>query len=334
VQLRRKLVPALALVALTGLVAACGTEAESSGGESSGPWSFTDGAGKTVELDSTPQRIIAHGHAAAALMAYGLRPVGIYSDKPVDKDRGLQGKDLEGIEILGEAWGDIDAAKAARLNPDLIVADYWPVDETYSGMEENVKEESKKIAELAPVVGSAQSDSVVELIEGYEDLARSLGADLDAPEVVANHERFERAVDGFKRATAAKPGLDALAVAPWDDMIYVAMPEHAPELLDFQRWGLDVIVPDDPDKGFPYWENLSWENADKYQPDLLLIDDRGYTMSRRAIERQPTWEEIDAAAAGATTRWPAFWLHTYEDYAVELERLTKAIENADPNIGA
>jgi len=324
---------ALALLAASAALSACGTEAQLEA-DAGGPWSFTDASGKKVELDATPQRIIADAHAAAALMSFGIRPIGIYSDKPVDKHPSLGDEELDGIEILGEEWGEIDVATAAKLNPDLIVADYWPVDKAYSGMEDGVKEESKKLADLAPVVGSAQSDSIVDLIEGYEDLAHSLGADVDAPEVVANKERFEQAVEDFEAATAAKPNLDALAVAPWDDMIYVAVPEHAPELLDFQRWGLDVIVPDDPNKGFPYWENLSWENADKYQPDLLLIDDRGYTLSKKAMERQPTWEEIDAAAAGATTKWPAFWLHTYEDYAEQLERLTRAIEDADPSIGA
>ena len=39
------------------------------------------------------------------------------------------------------------------LEPDLIVADYWPVEKGYSGMEDGVEEKSKKIAELAPVVG-------------------------------------------------------------------------------------------------------------------------------------------------------------------------------------
>jgi iron complex transport system substrate-binding protein len=54
----------------------------------------------------------------------------------------------------------------------------------------------------------------------------------------------------------------------------------------------------------------------------------------KQAERQPTWEEIEAAAAGAEVKWPAFWIHTYEDYAEQLERLTRAIEDADPNIGA
>ena len=49
-------------------------------------------------------------------------------------------------------------------------------------MEDGVEEKSKKIAELAPVVGAAQGDSIVELIEGYAELAASLGADIESGE--------------------------------------------------------------------------------------------------------------------------------------------------------
>jgi iron complex transport system substrate-binding protein len=322
----------LALAAAPAL-AACGSHS-SGAGASSGPWKFEDGSGETVKLDSTPERIIAHGHAAAALISFGIRPVAIYADTPVEDDPGLEDLDLSGIEILGETWGEIDVEKAAELNPDLIVADWWPVDDAHSGTEEGVKEESKKIAELAPMVGPPQGDSVVELIEGYEELAESLGADLEADDVVDQKERFSDAVAAFEEATADKPDLSALAVSPTNDLLYVAVPEHAAELLDFRRWGLDVIVPDNPDKGFPYWENLSWENADKYQPDLLLIDDRGYPGNLRQAEKQPTWDSIEAAAAGSEVPWPGYWVHTYSDYAEQLEALTAAIEKADPTIGS
>jgi iron complex transport system substrate-binding protein len=328
---------ALAAAALaTAALAACGTEASSDGAGTapSGPWKFTDGSGKTVELETTPTRIIAHGHAAAALMSFGIRPVGIYADTPVEKDPGLEDLDLSGIEILGETWGEIDVEKAATLDPDLIVADYWPVEDSYSGIEDGVKEASKKIADLAPMVGSAQGDSVVSLIEGYEKLAESLGADLTEEGVAAEKRRFDDAIAAFEEATAAKPGLTALAVSPTTDLLYVAVPKHAPELLDFRRWGLDVIVPDNPDKGFPYWENLSWENADKYQPDLLLIDDRSYPANLEQAERQPTWDSIDAAAADSEVSWPGYWLHTYGDYAEQLEAMTEAVDKADPKIGA
>jgi iron complex transport system substrate-binding protein len=323
-----------ALLAGALAIAGCGSDSDAADGDSGGRWTFTDGSGETVELDSRPERIIAHGHAAAALISFGIRPVGIYADTPVEEDPGLKDLDLSGIEIIGENWGEIDVEKAAALKPDLIVADWWPAEKAHSGVEDGVKEESKKVADLAPIVGSSQGDSVVELIEGYEKLAESLGADVEEADTAAAKDRFDEAVAGFSDAAKAKPGLTALAVSPETDLIYVAVPEHAPELLDFRRWGLDVIVPNNPDKAFPYWENLSWENADKYQPDLLLIDDRSYPENLRRAEKQPTWGEIKAAAAGSVVPWPGFWVHTYADYAEQLEALTATIEKADPALAS
>ena len=47
--------------------------------------------------------------------------------------------------------------------------------------------------------------------------------------------------------------------------------------------------------------------------------------------RSPT--SIKAYAAGAHTTWPAYWLHTYTDYAEQLDGLTEADQAADPGIG-
>lgn len=327
-------------VAVLGVaLAGCGAEEAPESGSSAapaGPWSFTDGSGKEVKADKTPTRIIAHAGEAAALISFGIKPVGIYADEPVKTDPNLKNLDLTGIEILGEEWGKIDVEKAASLRPDLIVADWWPAEKANSGLEEGVDEKSKKIADLAPIVGISQSKSIVQLAEGYEALAASLGANVDDPAIAANKKRFEEAVTAFKAAVAAKPNLTALAMSPADDKVYVANPEYAPELLDLQSFGLKVINPDSPDKGFPYWENLSWENADKYQPDLILWDSRNYTDKANAEwgAKQPTWFKIKAAQQGATVSWPAFWMHTYGDFATELDKLTTAISAANENIGS
>jgi len=316
------------------VLTACGSSSDDSGSGSTGPWKFVDGSGETVRLDSRPTRIIAHAGEAAALMTYGIRPVGIYADESVKTEPNLQGLDLSGIEILGEEWGVIDVEKAAELNPDLIVGDWWPAEKAHSGLEEGVEEASKKLAELAPVVGVSQGKSILELAQGYEKLAASLGADVDDPKFVKDKDAFEESLTKFKAAVAAKPGLTALAVSPAADLLYVANPEYAPELLDFQEWGLDVTNPDAPDPDFPYWENLSWENADKYQPDLLLLDSRKYITDLDEAKKHPTWTKISAAEKGAVVKWPAFWLHTYGDYAEALDQLTADIEKADANIGS
>ncbi|MEV0381603.1 ABC transporter substrate-binding protein [Nonomuraea sp. NPDC050643] len=339
--------PVLVFTVLSVALAGCGSADNTSGSTGttattaaasaapSGPWSFTDGSGKVIKADKTPTRIIAHAGEAAALMSFGIKPVGIYSDESVKTDANLKDLDLTGIEILGQEWGKIDVEKAASLRPDLIVGDWWPAEKAHSGLEEGVDEKSKKLAELAPVVGVSQGKSIVDLAKGYEDLAKSLGANVDSPEIAVNKKRFDEAVVKFKEAIAAKSGLTVAAMSPADDKVYVANPEYAPELLDFQRWGMKVITPDTPDPGFPYWENLSWENADKYQPDLILFDGRTFkpTSNDEWAKKQPTWFRIKAAKAGAVVSWPAYWLHTYGHFATELDKLTTAIKAADPNIG-
>jgi iron complex transport system substrate-binding protein len=170
----------------------------------------------------------------------------------------------------------------------------------------------------------------VSLIEGYAELAETLGADAD--QITEARAEFDAAVADFQAATAEKPGLTALAISPYDTSYAIAVPEHAPELLDFQRWGLNVINPDAPDPDFPYWETLSMENADKYQPDLLLFDDRWHPGNEETLAAAPIAASIHAYAAGQTTTWPGYWLHTYGDYAAELTRLAEVIRGADENL--
>lgn len=289
-------------------------------------WSFVGGDGEAVALDETPVRIIASQDAAAGLIPLGIRPVGIYADSAVADAKALQGLDLSGIEIIGQAWGEVDIEKAAALEPDLIIGEYWPLDKTWSGGDDVVA----ALSPLAPLTGPIQGDSILTLIEDYEALAQSLGADLSATEIAASKTEFETALSEFKAAVAAKPDLTALAVWAGTDALYVAATEGSSELMDFASWGLNLMDPEvADDRG--YWETLSWENADKYQPDLILVDNRSEATMETALA-QPTWTLMKAAEAGQVTDWPAFWLRNYAAYASELEKLTAAINAADANL--
>jgi iron complex transport system substrate-binding protein len=289
-------------------------------------WTYVDGTGQTVTLDAVPQRIIASQDAAAGLIPLGIRPVGIYADSPVAEAKALQGLDLTGIEIIGTTWGEVDIERAAALAPDLVIAEWWPLDDTWSGGDTVID----PLSALAPVTGPAQGDSILALIEDYEGLAASLGADQNVPAAAEAKAGFEASLDAFKQAVAAKPDLTALAVWAGADALYVAAPAGAAELLDFQSWGLNLIAPEvADDRG--YWETLSWEQADKYQPDLILVDNRSAATMETALA-QPTWTLMRAAEAGAVTDWPAYWLRNYAAYASELDKLTTAINAADENL--
>lgn len=289
-------------------------------------WTYTGGDGQEVTLDEAPVRIIASQDAAAGLIPLGIRPVGIYADSAIGEAKALQGLDLSGIEILSETWGEVDIEKAAALQPDIIIGEYWPLEATWSGGDDVVK----ALSPLAPITGPEQGASILTLIEDYEALAQSLGADLSQPEIASSKAEFETALEGFKAAIAAKPGLTAMAVWPGTDALYVAAVPGASELMDFRNWGLNLIDPEiADDRG--YWETLSWEVVDKYQPDLILVDNRSETSMQTALA-QPTWTLLKAAEAGQVTDWPAFWLRNYDAYAGALDKLTAAITAADADL--
>jgi iron complex transport system substrate-binding protein len=293
-------------------------------------WTYTDGSGNTVALDHVPTRIVMHANTAAGLIPLGIRPVGIYVDTPVAEDKSLQGLDLTGIEIVGEGWGEIDIEKVAALKPDLVLAEWWPLEKAFSGLEGGAGSTNQKMVQIAPVTGPTQGASIVQLISDYETLAASLGADLSAPDIAADKAAFEASLIKFKTAVAAKPGLTVLPVWAGTDALYVAATAGSSELMDFASWGLKLITPEvADDRG--YWETLSWEQADKYQPDLLIVDNRSDATMETA-EAQPMWSAMKAAAAGQVADWPAFWLRNYKAYAGALDELTMAIDAADENL--
>lgn len=290
-------------------------------------WSYTDGSGKTVTLPEPPTRIVAHANAAAALIALGIRPVGIFLNYPLEEEPSLRGVDLTGIDILGTSYEADIAESVLTADPDLIIAEWWPLEKQYSGAA-STEYGGERLATIAPVAGPAQGDSALTLIEDYEALAASLGADLSAPELVEQKAGFETALARFKASLAAKPDLLVIATSPTADNLYVAVPAGASELLDFVKWGMHLVDPELPD-GVGYWETLSWENADKYPADLMIVDDRYLDAGLAALAEQPMAQRMAPVTKGQVVRWPAFWIRSYAAYAAELNALSDAIDAAD-----
>jgi iron complex transport system substrate-binding protein len=295
-------------------------------------WTYTDGGGEVVTLAEAPKRIAAHANVAAGLIPLGIRPIAIYADGPVKDDPSLRGLDLTGIEIVGEAWGEIDIEKLAAAQPDIIIAEYWPLEKAYSGLEPGGGANGELVEQIAPVAGPIQGNSTEALIKDYEALATLLGANLSDPQIAADKARFETAKAAFQATVAAKTGLNVLAVWAGTDALYVAAAAGSAELSDFQSWGLDIIVPAvADDRG--YWETVSWETVDKYQPDLVLVDDRAGPATRATAESQPTWTTIRAAAKGQVGDWPAFWMRNYKVYAEQIDKLIATIAATDATVG-
>ena len=107
----------LALAALLAAGACAGsedTEAAAATGESR---SFTDDLGTTVELDARPERVAGLDDVASSLWNYGVEPVATFGQTSAANDVQFEGRDLSGVEIVGESYGAIDLEALVATDP-------------------------------------------------------------------------------------------------------------------------------------------------------------------------------------------------------------------------
>lgn len=297
---------------------------------SDGPWTFTDDRGVTIELPRRPERVVPYVPIAASLWDFGVRPVGVYgttlrSDGTPEITTGSL--DLDAVVSLGETYGEMDMEALVALQPDLIVFDMYTPEVDVWGLPADMV---AQVETIAPILGiSFVERPMTETIGRLEELAAALGADLDAPEVVEAHARFEQASADVEAAVAEKPGLSVLFIAGWTEALYIANPPQWADLIYFEELGLDVVVPDVPETEL--WETLSWEQAAKYPADLVLNDARSGSLSAAEMNEIATWAAHPAAQAEQVGAWQTEFVASYAGFAVVLEALAEAVSQADPD---
>jgi iron complex transport system substrate-binding protein len=315
---RRELIGGAA--ALIALLAGCGDDEPAS---ASGPWSFTDDRGGKLSLEHVPKRIVTHEYAAIGLWDYGIRPVGIFGSIEMTKQPLFDGLDTDGIEQIGKAWGEINLEAMASLRPDLVVSTWWPGDGLLGGIKDDrVKD---KIEEIAPIVGIHAQVPASTTIDHFERLAIALGADAQDPKVKAQHERYDKAVQGLKAALAEKQGLRAMAVYVDPELLYLAKVGDYSDLREYRSWGLRFIGGESKD---PYWQKVSWENADRVRPDLILLDARAGSPTVEDLAKLPVWRDYAAVKAGQVTPWHMEEDVSYRVFSDHIEELTAAVTTA------
>lgn len=302
---RHVLAGGLALAATT-VLAACGDDTSASTAlapddsrtPSAGPWSYTDDLDQVIELEQTPVRIAAYGDAAAALWAFGIVPVAIFTWSDPDTDPMLADVDLSELAVVGRSYGEINLEALAKAAPDLIVATTYTGDTPDSMYGFKDEEQLAKIKKIAPVVAVAQVGSAVDVIATNERLVAALGIDTaDGSQVADDRAAFEAASADLTDAAAS--GLTVLAIHGDTDGLYYAKAPDDPALKYFQDLGVAFV--DVTGKDY-YWETVSWENADTYSPDLFLRTERGaFTLEQ--LGDQPVFAALPAVAAGQLHPW-------------------------------
>ncbi|HEY9441005.1 MAG TPA: ABC transporter substrate-binding protein [Streptomyces sp.] len=330
---RRGLLAIGGAIGLGAALAACGDgDGDSSKGsgapaaKKSGPWSFKDDRGLTAKAESTPKNIVAFIGVAAALHDYGIDVKGVFGPtKTKDGKADVQAGDLDvsKVEVLGNVWGEFNVEKYAGLAPDLLVTTMWQKDALWY-----VPDQSKdKILKLAPSVALwAAETTVPKAIQRHEDLAASLGADVKAKKVTDAKDRFEKAAARLRAAAKSKPNIKVMVGSASQDLFYVSLAKMSADTLYFQELGVQFVEPKVNSAGF--FEELSWENVDKYQADIIMMDNRSSALQPDALTSKPTWAELPAVKAGQVIPRTTEPIYSYDKCAPILDDLAKAIEDA------
>lgn len=288
-------------------------------GSTAGAWSFTDDRGVTVSLPEAPKRIVAQTTSAAVLWDFGVKPVGVYG--PTDFQAGAI--DFDAVEYVGD-YGTLDMEKLIALKPDLYVDLTWDGKALWYLSED----EQKQVEEIMPTLGfSMYGLSVVKQIERFEGFVESLGVDLNSSEQVAIKAEFDSAEAELKDAIASNPGLKVIVVSPTPEEIYVASPDYMIDLWYWRELGLDLVKPETDD----FWEILSWEQANRYPADLILVDARVIDQLD-TLKSIGTWTSLPAVVAGQIGPWYAGAPYSYVQLAPTLKELAGIIRDADANL--
>ena len=314
----------------TGLLGACSVSAsaDASASSSSGPWTFTDDRGTAVRLGSAPTRVVAYTGTAAALYDFGVtdRIVGVFG--PTKQSNGkadpMAGSlPVDKLTILGESYGEFDVAKYAELNPQLLITNMWEKDALWYVPSAS----ESKILKLAPSIGiTVASTTLTTPLARYEKLASQLGADLTAAKAVAAKTAFQDAAEKLRGIAKTKGSIKVMAASASDNLLYVADPKVYPDLSYFEQLGVSFIEPTNVVGGF--FESLSWENAGKYAPDVILLDDRTGTLQPSDLTGKPTWTRLAAVKADQIVSWGSELRYSYTALGPVVDGFATAMQNA------
>lgn len=323
---RRATLSLLAFAAGTSLLAACGAAEPV---EQSGDWRFGDsGDGDvTVALPERPTRVVAYSGAAAALWDYGFEVVGVFGPvQGIGDARAPQiGEvDPDKVEVLSETYGELSIERLAEIKPDLIVTHAY--DELLWYLPEDKIDQIEAVAPVAAVqVTGVEAETS---LQKFADLAVALGVDAESPEITTAREDFDDALAGLDDAVSANPNLRVTAVSANEADFFVGNAVASAELGMFTRHEVRLPETDAPEKDS--FEQLSWEEADKYPTDLLLQDSRPGKSTPAELKDIATWRSLPAVKAGQVGAWETETPYSYDKYAKVVGRLVEEINDAEP----
>ncbi|MFD6417842.1 ABC transporter substrate-binding protein [Streptomyces sp. NPDC060194] len=341
---RRRILTAGGAFGLGAVVVACGGDkgdgkkvdgaGTTAAAKNDGPWEFEDDRGKTAKAGKVPANIVAFTGVAAALHDYGVEVKGVFGPtKTKDGKADVQAGDMDvsKVEVLGNVWGEFNVEKFAALRPDALISTMFDDKGTFWYVPEESADSIMKLVPNTAVGISVYDTPLPKPLARMAELAKSLGADLDDAKITAAKKRFEDAAAKLRAAAKSRPEIKVLIGSGSADIFYVSGVNLSADLEYFKELGVNIVEP--PKKALAasggWFENLSWENVDTYDADIIMLDNRTGTLQNADLKKaKPTWAKLPAVKAGQVIPRVTEPIYSYDKCAPILEDLAKAIENA------
>ncbi len=291
-----------------------------------GEWTYTDLDGTTVTLTEVPTRIAANIVTAAALWDLGIKVVAVFdwtASAYPDGDHIAWGNiDVSQIQIVSNVDGNIEPEFLIAADVDVVFTQAF--ESQLNGIPDDQLDVFNEIAPVLVITDQEPADIQVDRVVA---LAESLGADLDAPEIVAMKDAYDAKIEEFRTLAAEKSDLLTLFINADAADLYVGGPEGVADLRFLQGLGLQFANADSAAAG-DFWESLSAEQALLYPADVLYMDVYSMLKTAEELMAEPAYSAMPAAQAGQVGTWIRDYPASYEGVTGFLELILEPLRSA------
>ena len=165
-------------------------------------------------------------------------------------------------------------------------------------------------------------ESAAASIVRFGELAASLGADTDTPEIAASRIRFETATTSLQEATATRPEITVAVIRQFDNGVMVPNYDVLGDLIYFKENGVNFIG-NDEDHASEFgveWFTYSYEELNLLSADVILTFGDLTTID--------IFNNLPAVKADQVGIWETVKRLSYQGFSEPVEKLTVLIANA------
>lgn len=292
----------------------------------SGEWTFTDDKGFTYTLPAMPERIAMDVNVASSLWDFGIRPTALFGwNVLADGTLGDAGGNIdpEGIDIVGDVNETMNVEKLINSDPDLVITLTWVPDDPIEYWRIVDEQILAQVQDVAPLLAMSATGRADENTLRIAELAASLGADLESPELATAREGYDASLERFAEMIKAKPDLTVLFMSAVTDNTYIANPSDWADLNMFTELGLKTVSPD-VEPGM-YWQTISHELALEFPADVIFTSSRSEALTIDDIKALPSWGQHPAVKAGQIFLWNQDFIQSYQGMTLALDDVTDGV---------